>query len=338
VDHPIENVTISDVSIEYRGGLQIAHAVEQRQVNQAYAYAAHQAAPANQSVPWLVNTFFAKNEALLPRISWNPAAAGGAGAWQADPYNVPEMPREYPEPSNFGILPAYGLYARHVRGLVVRNVTFTLRSEDGRPAVVLDDVDGARFEGLTAPTAPGVPAFVRVTNTRKREPVREYVLNQPYKTTTVTNLTTPSGMTVRDVTVDRPAPGTPPDALYPHPTSPDAGHPFSYEIADAAYPRPRTVHRPLLRAVPARTAQVGQLLTFAVEARSLVGEASLRYSTGALPAGATFVAPTRTFSWTPSVGQEGTHTVRFVVDDGVMPEHRDVTISVGRGASPTRRP
>ena len=70
-------------------------------------------------MPWLVNTFFAKNEALLPRIGWDPAANCGGGAWVDDPYNVPEMPREYPEPSNFGILPAYGLYARHVRGLTV---------------------------------------------------------------------------------------------------------------------------------------------------------------------------------------------------------------------------
>ena len=85
VDHPIENVTISDVSVQYRGGLKMEHAVEQRQINQPYAYTAYQAAPANQSLPWLVNTFFAKNEALLPRVSWNPSAGNGAGAWAADP-------------------------------------------------------------------------------------------------------------------------------------------------------------------------------------------------------------------------------------------------------------
>ena len=56
--------------------------------------------PATQTLPWLANTFFAKNEALLPRISWNAAANGGAGGWEDDPYNVPEMPREYPEPSS----------------------------------------------------------------------------------------------------------------------------------------------------------------------------------------------------------------------------------------------
>jgi len=336
VDNPIENVTISDVSVEYRGGLDLAHAVEQRQMNQSYAYTAYQAAPANQSVPWLANTFFTKTEALLPRVSWDPAANGGAGGWADDPYNVPEMPREYPEPSNFGILPAYGLYARHVRGLTVRNLTFTLRSGDGRPAVVLDDVDTASFSGFKAATKAGVPVFVKVTNTKKREntkkrdPVREYVLNHPYETTTVRNITTPAGMRVQDITVERPAPGTPPDALYAHPTSPTVAHPYAYAIADADYPRPRTVHRPLFDAMPPQTVKPGQTVTVVVNAKSIAVGTALRYLTGPLPAGATFNAATRVFSWTPRAGQAGAHTVRMVVDDGVMPEHRDVVITVVR--------
>jgi polygalacturonase len=238
VDHPIENVTISDVSVRYRGGLTLQHAIEQRQINQQYAYTGHRAAPATQSIPWLVNTFFARNEALLPRVAWNPVA----GAWERDPYNVPEMPREYPEPSNFGILPAYGLYARHVRGLTVRNVSFTSVLPDDRPAVVLDDVAGATFQGFTATTSPGVPAFVTVTNTRKRDAGFEYVKDRPYKRTGVANLKVPPRMQVREVTVDRPAPGTPPDSLYAHPTAPSEAHPYSYPVSDADYPRPPTVY------------------------------------------------------------------------------------------------
>jgi polygalacturonase len=238
VDHPIENVSITDVSVQYRGGLTLQHAVEQRQINQQYNYTGHRAAPATQSIPWLVNTFFAKNEALLPRIAWN----AGTRAWEADPYNVPEMPREYPEPSNFGIVPAYGLYARHVRGLTVRNVSFSSMTPDTRPAVVLDDVDGATFAGFTATTSPGVPTFVKVTNTRKREAGLEYVKDRPYRRTTVTNLKVPPRMVVREVTVDRPAPGTPPDSLYAHPTAPSEAHPYSYPVNDADYRKPQTVY------------------------------------------------------------------------------------------------
>jgi hypothetical protein len=39
-------------------------------------------------------------------------------------------------------------------------------------------------------------------------------------------------LSVEDVRIDRPAPGTPPDTLYALPTAPDAAHPFSYTVAD----------------------------------------------------------------------------------------------------------
>jgi hypothetical protein len=251
VDHPVENVSISDVSLQYRGGLTMEHAVEQRQLNQPYAYTGYQAAPNSQSLPWLANAFFAKNEALLPRISWrvsrktgtNQSANGGAGEWAPDPYNIPEMPREYPEPSMFGVLPAYGLYARHVRGLTVRDVSFTTTIEDGRPAIVLDDIDTGDLRGVRARVKANVPAVVRVTNTRKREAGREYVKDEPYKTTKVTKVTIPSSLPVQDVTVGRPAPGTPPDALYALPTAPSAEHPYTYLVANGDYPKPRTVYR-----------------------------------------------------------------------------------------------
>lgn len=333
VDHPVENVTISDVTVQYRGGLTIAHAIEQRQINQPYAYTGYQAASATQSLPWLANTFFAKNEALLPRISWDAVADGGKGGWTDDPYNVPEMPHEYPEPSNFGVLPAYGLYARHVRGLTVTNVAFTFKIEDGRPAVVLDDVEAATFSDFSADIKSGVPTFVYVTNTRKREAGREYIPDRPYKTTTVENVTVPARVSVREVRINRPAPGTPPDSLYAQPTAPDAAHPYAYAIADEAYPKPRTVYRPFFDAAPAPAARVGQAISFVVNARSPVDGVSLRYSASQLPTGARFDPATRSFTWTPTAAQTGTHTIRFIVDDGVLPEHRDVTITVTGAAS-----
>jgi polygalacturonase len=241
VDHPVRNITISNLTVEYRGGLKMEHAIQQRQLSQGYTYSAYQAASATQAIPLMVNTFFSKNEALLPRIGWNPALSAGAGAWADDPYNVPEMPREYPEPSIFGILPSYGVYARHVDGLTMANVNIHFKVEDERPAVVLDDVQNATFSGFSASVKAGVPVFVKVTNTRKREPDREYVKETPYKTTTVTGLVTPTGLIVQSVTVDRPASGTPPDSLYRYPTAPDSAHPYAYDIPDAAYPIPKTL-------------------------------------------------------------------------------------------------
>ncbi len=243
MDHPIRNITIRNLTVEYRGGLKMEHAIQQRQLNQSYTFSAYQAAAATQSIPWLVNTFFSKNEALLPRIRWNPELAAGAGGWADDPYNVPEMPREYPEPSIFGILPSYGLYARHVDGLTTSNIDVHFKLEDERPAVVLDDVHHATFTGFHASVKDGVPVFVKVTNTRKRETDLEYVKEAPYKTTTVDGLVTPPRLPVQSVTLDRPAPGTPPDSLYKHPTAPDAAHPYGYDIPDSAYPHPQAIYK-----------------------------------------------------------------------------------------------
>jgi hypothetical protein len=62
---------------------------------------------------------------------------------------VPEMEKSYPEFSQFKELPAWGLYVRHADGIHLKNVSFKAQHEDYRPAVVLDDVNGATFSGAT---------------------------------------------------------------------------------------------------------------------------------------------------------------------------------------------
>jgi hypothetical protein len=52
----------------------------------------------------------------------------------------PELPDAYPEPSMFGTLPAWALWMRHVRGVVVDGFRASHAGEDARPAVVLGDV------------------------------------------------------------------------------------------------------------------------------------------------------------------------------------------------------
>jgi polygalacturonase len=326
VDHPIENVSISNVTIEYRGGLTLDHATEQRQINDPYAYTPYHSAPANQSIPWLANTFFSKNESLLPRISWDPSVNGGS--WVSDPYNIPEMPREYPEPSILGILPAYGLYARHVKGLTLTGVTLKYEVEDKRPALVLDDVAGAHFTNVSAMAAPGTPTVVKVTNTKKRPSELEYIKDTPYKTTQVTGLVISPALRTASVTVDRPSPGTPPDSLYTYPTAPSAEHPFNFAISDDKYPRPATVYPAYLDFIPAQTVAPDVPLQFAVTARTPNKSANLTYSASGLPAGATFDPATRTFSWMPTARQLGPHTVKFTVNDGTVPESTSVNITV----------
>ena len=66
---------------------------------------------------------------------------GGGGRLDAAA-QPPEKDDAYPEPCMFGIIPAYGLYCRHVRNLMLRRVSLEYDREDKRPPVVLEDVHG----------------------------------------------------------------------------------------------------------------------------------------------------------------------------------------------------
>jgi len=80
--------------------------------------------------------------------------AGGGTKEQAERV-VPEDAAEYPEPSRFGALPAWGLWARHVKNLATDHVEFRVASADLRPVALLDDVAGAQFDEVTLPASEG---------------------------------------------------------------------------------------------------------------------------------------------------------------------------------------
>ena len=67
---------------------------------------------------------------------------GGGAKADAD-RTVPEKPDSYPEYSMFGVLPTYGLYCRHVKGLKLLNVQLQLAKADQRRAVFFEDVEDA---------------------------------------------------------------------------------------------------------------------------------------------------------------------------------------------------
>ena len=60
----------------------------------------------------------------------------------------------------FGMLPAYGFFIRHAKGIELNNVEVGFMKEDRRPAFVLDSVKAADFQHVKAQKAAGVPAFV----------------------------------------------------------------------------------------------------------------------------------------------------------------------------------
>jgi hypothetical protein len=78
----------------------------------------------------------------------------------------PELGDGYPEPSRIGVMPAYGVFARHVRGLELADFHVSFEREDLRPAIACMDVDGLQVDNFKAKLADGVPAarFQEVKN------------------------------------------------------------------------------------------------------------------------------------------------------------------------------
>lgn len=61
---------------------------------------------------------------------------------------VPEKENAYPEFSMFGELPAWGFYIRHMDGLVMKNIKFSVKSPDYRPALIFDDIQNLNIESI----------------------------------------------------------------------------------------------------------------------------------------------------------------------------------------------
>jgi polygalacturonase len=68
----------------------------------------------------------------------------------------PELDAAYPEPH--GSVPGYGVFARHVRGLELANITLSFQNDDKRPAMVVSDVDGLEVDNFKAQLSEGVSA------------------------------------------------------------------------------------------------------------------------------------------------------------------------------------
>jgi polygalacturonase len=72
----------------------------------------------------------------------------------------PEKENDYPEPSMFGEIPAYGFFIRHVRGLEMSSVNVSYLKDDARAPFVISDAKSVEFRNLKAQRSSGVPAFM----------------------------------------------------------------------------------------------------------------------------------------------------------------------------------
>ncbi|WP_323145034.1 rhamnogalacturonidase [Massilia phyllosphaerae] len=94
------------------------------------------------------------------RISNLTVVHGGGGSAADAVRQVPEEADHYPEPSMFGVTPAYGLYVRHARNLEVHHADLRSAGQEGRPPVLLDDVDGAGFDHVRFARGTAAATFV----------------------------------------------------------------------------------------------------------------------------------------------------------------------------------
>ena len=141
--HPIENVTLSNIYIQYKGGLTMDDVRNQRNTN---------------------NFFTRTNSAANGTPGFKPQgndADRAAGAKAAhDPYDVNEQVHGYPEPSSHGIIPAYGLYISHAKNVSIDHVQFETIEEDKRPVIVLNDAEDVEFSDMKVDKSGEAPYFV----------------------------------------------------------------------------------------------------------------------------------------------------------------------------------
>jgi hypothetical protein len=88
----------------------------------------------------------------------------GGGTMVEATAKVPEKIDRYPQANViFGYsIPAYGMYVRHVKNLVLENFSFNLLTPDARPAIVMDDCHHIRLRNFDADLPTDDQPLVRI--------------------------------------------------------------------------------------------------------------------------------------------------------------------------------
>jgi hypothetical protein len=95
----------------------------------------------------------------------------GGGAREQGLRVVPELEKAYPEPGSFGFLPSWGIFARHVRNLQIRNLELRVKAPDARTAAWLEDARDVRLADvvLSGPASPPYWSLKQVAGLKVRD-------------------------------------------------------------------------------------------------------------------------------------------------------------------------
>lgn len=76
-------------------------------------------------------------------------AGGGRAEHAQSEYR--EQGTNYPEPKFAGFTPSYGVFARHVRGLKLTNINFSVESPEERPMLRFEDTENVEIKNVNGP-------------------------------------------------------------------------------------------------------------------------------------------------------------------------------------------
>ena len=79
---------------------------------------------------------------------------------------VPEKPEAYPSSGMFGMLPVYGFFCRHIRNLNLHNISMDCETEDIRPALYCENVNGLTLSDFNAQINPNADAYLVYRNVK----------------------------------------------------------------------------------------------------------------------------------------------------------------------------
>lgn len=85
----------------------------------------------------------------------------GGGTARMAALRPPESANDnpYPDPDQFGDIPASGFFLRHLRNIEMTNVEIAMQQPDARPVFWMQDVEGADLFRIKTPTALQAPLF-----------------------------------------------------------------------------------------------------------------------------------------------------------------------------------
>ena len=111
-------------------------------------------------------TLNAVNGGVIENVTFNNVHVTYSGGGTAEMGALRDVSTNTGEYFGIGLRPAYGMYARGIKGLTLQNVRFDTKASDLRPAVVLDGVTDAAIDGLSVQGDKGAESVLRFINTQ----------------------------------------------------------------------------------------------------------------------------------------------------------------------------